>query len=235
MLLYNIKEIQEFYDAGNSVRKTAEHFNINRSVLERLANQNVLITRPSTNSRKIRLDWFYIKEYYDLGHSIEECVKKFDIKSGNNFVKKMLCSDCENKTIKYIEKSRVIHGDKYDYSKFIFTKTADKSIIICRVAGHGEFLQIVSNHIKGAGCPKCNYGRPSKANDQFIEEAKLVHDNFYDYSKFTYNGSTTKSIIICPIHGDFEQRPANHLQGQGCPICRYIKASETKRRLLLNL
>lgn len=61
---------------------------------------------------------------------------------------------------------------------------------------------------------------PRKLTTQeFIEKAKQVHGDKYDYSKVDYINSSTKIIIICPIHGQFEQRPNDHLSGKGCPNC----------------
>ena len=54
---------------------------------------------------------------------------------------------------------------------------------------------------------------------RFINKANLVHNNFYEYSKTKYSGALNKIIIICPNHGEFEQTPNAHLQGNGCPIC----------------
>lgn len=57
-------------------------------------------------------------------------------------------------------------------------------------------------------------------NDTFIEKAKKIHGDKYDYSKVNYVNKTTKVKIICPIHGEFEQRPDDHLHKQaGCPKC----------------
>ena len=55
--------------------------------------------------------------------------------------------------------------------------------------------------------------------EQFIEKAKKVHGDKYDYSKVVYVNSQTKVCIICPIHGEFSQTPNAHLRGQGCPTC----------------
>ena len=44
---------------------------------------------------------------------------------------------------------------------------------------------------------------------------------YYDYSKFIYNGSTKKSIFICPIHGEFLSTPTIHYGNGGCPKCKY--------------
>ncbi len=54
---------------------------------------------------------------------------------------------------------------------------------------------------------------------KFITKASIVHNNFYKYDKVIYIHSTAKVIITCPEHGDFEQRPADHLQKHGCPKC----------------
>lgn len=53
----------------------------------------------------------------------------------------------------------------------------------------------------------------------FIEKAKKVHGDKYDYSKVNYERSTIKVCIICPEHGEFQQSPNAHLRGQGCPKC----------------
>ena len=53
----------------------------------------------------------------------------------------------------------------------------------------------------------------------FIEKAKEIHGDKYDYSKVNYINSQTKVCIICPKHGEFWQRPNNHLNGWGCSKC----------------
>ena len=55
--------------------------------------------------------------------------------------------------------------------------------------------------------------------ESFIKKAKKVHGNKYDYSKVNYIDSKTKVRIICPKHGDFSQRPNDHLNGKGCKEC----------------
>ena len=46
--------------------------------------------------------------------------------------------------------------------------------------------------------------------EEFIERARIIHDNKWSYSKVDYINNHTKIIIICPIHGEFEQTPNNH-------------------------
>src|SRR5690242_12957316 len=58
---------------------------------------------------------------------------------------------------------------------------------------------------------------------QFIIRATLKYKNKYDYSLVHYKGALLKVIIICRIHGEFEQSPSNHMKGEGCKKCRYIR------------
>ena len=55
--------------------------------------------------------------------------------------------------------------------------------------------------------------------EDFIKKGNLVHNGKYDYSKVNYIDAKTKVCIICPEHGEFWQKPGNHLFGQRCPEC----------------
>ena len=63
-----------------------------------------------------------------------------------------------------------------------------------------------------------------KKINNFVEKAKKIHDNKYDYSKVEYINNRTKVCIICPEHGEFWQVPASHLRGCGCPKCGFNKS-----------
>lgn len=65
--------------------------------------------------------------------------------------------------------------------------------------------------------------------EQFIERARKVHGDKYDYSLVKYVNNESEVDIICPIHGVFPQRPSNHIgQGHGCPMC----SPYTQRKLI---
>jgi hypothetical protein len=53
-------------------------------------------------------------------------------------------------TKEFIEKARLKHGDKYDYSKAEYTNSKTKVCIIC--PEHGEFWQTPGDHLDGHGC-----------------------------------------------------------------------------------
>lgn len=56
-------------------------------------------------------------------------------------------------------------------------------------------------------------------NDEFIYNSNKIHNNIYDYSLINYINNKLKVKILCKIHGLFEQRPNDHLQGKGCFKC----------------
>lgn len=58
-----------------------------------------------------------------------------------------------------------------------------------------------------------------KTLEQFIEEARKIHGDKYDYSKVNYTRCDHKVCIICPEHGEFWQTPHSHLYGHGCKKC----------------
>ena len=130
-----------------------------------------------------------------------------------------------NNTEDFISRSNEIHNNKYDYSKVKYINSQTKVCIIC--PKHGEFWVTPNNHLRGKGCPKCS-GK-YKTTQEFIELAKKVHNNKYDYSKTIFVNNATKVCIICPEHGEFWQRPYQHLNGNGCPECAFEKTKERLR------
>ena len=64
---------------------------------------------------------------------------------------------------------------------------------------------------------------------EFIEKAKQIHGDKYDYSKVEYVNSMVKVCIICPIHGEFFVKPNDHIHKKcGCVKCsgRYLSNKE---------
>ena len=130
------------------------------------------------------------------------------------------CSKCSGTyqytTKEWVEKVQEVHGDKYDYSKVKYINNKINVIIICKK--HGKFEQIPNSHLSGKGCKKCS-GNYQYTTEEWIEKAKEVHGDKYDYSKVEYIDKKTNVIIICKKHGKFEQNPNSHLRNRGCPLC----------------
>ena len=132
----------------------------------------------------------------------------------------------ESKTEKFIQKAISIHGNKYDYSLSEYSTSKVKVIIIC--PEHGEFLVTPDNHIRRkSGCPKCNGGIRLTTNE-FIKKSNEIHSYKYDYSLVEYKNNATKVKIICPEHGEFKQRPQDHVNKLGCPKCGIIKRANSR-------
>lgn len=155
------------------------------------------------------------------------------------------CPECgRNKkltTDKFIERAKKIHGSKYDYSKTEYINSHTKVCVICPI--HGEFLVSPANHLRERGCPKCKSRKrimdsyevktpltvKKHTLDTFVEQAKKVHGDKYDYSKIEYKNNKTKVCIICPAHGEFWIRADNFLNGQGCKKCGDLARFENKK------
>lgn len=123
----------------------------------------------------------------------------------------------ENRRDGFIAKARSIHGNTYDYSHVIYKNAKTKVNIVCRL--HGEFEQTPDRHInQKCGCPACA-GNQKLNSQTFIEKARKVHGDLYDYSEIHYVNNRTPVTIVCKKHGAFVQTPSNHLRGKGCKYC----------------
>jgi hypothetical protein len=121
-------------------------------------------------------------------------------------------------TEQFIQKAKSIHEDKYDYSDVNYIGYKNKIKIRC--SKHGVFEQLVVNHLQGCGCPNCG-GNKKLTTEQFIQKAKSIHEDKYDYSLVDYQGTKRKVKIICKKHGIFEQRPDQHINKKhNCPQCK---------------
>lgn len=119
-------------------------------------------------------------------------------------------------SIDFINKSTAVHGQQYDYSIVNYVGYAHDVDIICKI--HGKFSQKAGNHLSGCGCKKC-FDEKCRSTT-FLDAAKKVHGDTYDYRLVNYKNNETKVKIICKLHGVFEQEPKNHIQrGQGCRKC----------------
>lgn len=120
-------------------------------------------------------------------------------------------------TEQFIKEAIKIHGDKFDYSEVDYKNNYTDVTIICPI--HGKINQQPNSHLRGRGCRFCRSNK-----EAFALKGKKVHNNKYKYDKVVYVHSQQNVTIVCPTHGEFEQRPANHIAGKGCPQCGNISA-----------
>jgi hypothetical protein len=157
------------------------------------------------------------------------------------------CPKCANEktslrqtksTEKFIEECKQLYGEnRYDYSKTVYKHNQKPVCVICHkkdIDGneHGEFFVRADNHRHGHGCKKCYIENTMSTTGEFIEKARKVHGDKYDYSKVIYRGCNEKVIIHCPKHGDFSQTPTSHLLGIGCGSCNNSKLENEIHQIL---
>lgn len=122
----------------------------------------------------------------------------------------------------FVQRAATKHNNKYNYDNTIYVGIFNKVKITCPI--HGDFLQNPNNHLQGKGCSLCKRESISSlfslSIEKFIEKAKALHGNRYDYSKVIYKNNSTKICVVCEEHGQFWQTPNAHLSGKGCPYCR---------------
>lgn len=114
------------------------------------------------------------------------------------------------------EQATLVHGGRYDYSLIMELNPKGKIQVICKK--HGEFLISQYHHLKGSGCKICN-GGSKYTTEEFIKKAEEIHGNKYDYSLVNYIDKKTPITIICNIHGEFLQKPSDHINFCGCQKC----------------
>lgn len=160
-----------------------------------------------------------------------------------NHLKGHGCAKCRNEDSKlrmtkshedFIKEAAIKHENKYDYSLCIYEASKKKVLINC--PKHGGFFQTPGSHLNGNGCPKCGLELIAISrrisSEHFIENARKVHGERYDYSSLKYFDHDTKVEIKCRDHGSFYQNPISHLIGKGCPRCRKSKGEEMVRQIL---
>ncbi len=119
-------------------------------------------------------------------------------------------------TEEVIKEAKQIWGNRYGLEKLNYVRSNTPFEVICPI--HGSFFKTRAEFILNkSGCNKCS--RREIDNDLFLQLAKDKHGERYNYDKTKYYKSNLKVIITCPTHGDFNMRPNNHLNGQGCPSC----------------
>lgn len=216
------------------VEQKAKRRSFDRKFLEEYCNKNEI------KYDHISEDVNITRETIITGTCINDlCIKKFEktflciIDRGGAY-----CNDCtKERSItsrikkrrkpleEFIQEANIKHKNKYLYKKCIYTTTHEYVIITCRE--HGDFEQRPSNHLTGNGCPRCGRERTTLSqtftNEQFIGKSNQIHNNLYTYANTKYIDYTTPVLITCREHGDFEQKPREHLTGNGCQECGGVK------------
>lgn len=139
---------------------------------------------------------------------------------------------------KWLNEVKKKHGNKYDYSKVVYTDCYNPVVIGCDI--HGEFLQTPSYHRTHYGCPECRKESlrvklsegelAENRNNDFIRKSKEVHgEGKFDYSECKFITVAKKVKLICKTcNHTFEQQAGSHLRGCSCPKCSHTWETTTE-------
>lgn len=133
-------------------------------------------------------------------------------------------------TKEFINKSNIIHNNKYEYNNVKYIDSKTNVIITC--PKHGDFKQRPDGHLCGKGCNKCSIESLKLGLEEFIIKSNKAHNNKYNYNKAIYINAYTKIIITCPKHGDFSQMPGEHIRGRGCSECSFVKRRSSNQEFI---
>ena len=133
----------------------------------------------------------------------------------------------------FIVKANEVHNNYYDYSKTTYINYKTKLTIICPL--HGEFEQRIDHHLNGFKCKLCGCSSAAQklliTEEQFLQRAKEIHGETYDYSLFIPCKAKEKIQIICKSHGIFKQSYDHHInQKSKCPKCSQKNGNNLKRK-----
>ena len=109
----------------------------------------------------------------------------WQIPNNHYFTGCALCSYAKLSLTKeeFVNRSNIIHNNKYDYSLVEYTNSTTKVKIICPV--HNVFLQYPKQHLKGHSCEKCYREKPKKyahTISYLIEKGTEIYGLKYNYS-----------------------------------------------------
>ncbi len=151
----------------------------------------------------------------------------------------------EERAAEFIYFATKLHDSRYDYAHVRrgYVNGDTKVTIIC--PDHGPFEQTPREHRRvretpwgpqrGQGCRSCKGFRNANQElrtQRFIQRATDRHGDKYDYAKVVFIDQKTYVTVTCPLHGDFQERPDNHVaEGSvGCKDCRRVVRRATRSR-----
>ena len=91
-------------------------------------------------------------------------------------------------TEEFIRRAKLIHFEKFDYSKVDYKNNHKNVIIICRK--HGDFLQEPANHLSGKGCRRCAWAMDGITGTKLSQKRAEVYYLWNGIKQRCYNPKT---------------------------------------------
>lgn len=161
----------------------------------------------------------YVRSKEEVTITCKDCGNEFKQQPRNHLFGNG-CPECKRLASKmtqdeFIAAAKAVHGDRYDYTLLVYVSARENVDVLCKV--HGVFSQCASKHLEGCGCTLC--GRTNLTTQEFVERAKSLYGDEYDYSEVVYVTSNAKVTFTCSKGHRYEQTPNAHLAGNGCREC----------------
>ena len=230
---------------------------------KKTSNDKKRFTKEQLNERlaDIHGGIYYIPEWSEYISTTNKttfvCLKhgNFEAYAGN-ILRGEKCPKCRGEELSnrfsmgidtFKEKLFNTHGNLIETTEnSIYKNNRSKIELICHHKDsdgceHGVFYATPTQILSGCGCLKCKKDKLSKIKlktyEEFLEKAKKIHDDKYEYDESTYKNTHTPMKIYCKevddngnVHGWFIQTPHSHCAGEGCPLC---KTNQMEREIKL--
>jgi superfamily II DNA or RNA helicase len=230
------------YDENNIEHHVTPDSLINKKInltIRSAVDKNMYAILKSKKFHKNRFGYSKFEYRGDQTYSIVTCNEHGDFQiTPNNLWRGKGCPKCAKNFKMSFEKwfERYKKSEYYnhnlDFSEFKWGGTEKKSIVIDKSFNNSK--HIITPYLLEKGSNMCSENAFNKT-EYWRLKFEEVHKNKYGYSKFIFNGNDIKSTITCPKHGDFKQSAANHLKGQGCPVCNHGFTKSYKLKLIQEL
>ena len=140
----------------------------------------------------------YVKSSSKINIKCNKCNKIFLIIASNHLKINSKCSLCSPKfrydNLKWIDKAREIHGDKFNYDLVEYIDCRNKVIIQCNKC-YKTFFQAPYHHISGKGCPFCNESK----GELFLKKI-LTENNIEFIPQHTFPGLANINALKCDVY-----------------------------------
>lgn len=118
----------------------------------------------------------------------------------------------------FIRRGKLIHNNKYDYSKTMYITTKKKVCIICPI--HGEFMQLANNHLHGYGCVRCAQNNVPQFGGRRMIFGIGVNDSEKAISKKNVRNDKDYYLWHGMIQRCYDEKThKKHPTYNGCTVC----------------
>ena len=128
-----------------------------------------------------------------------------------------------------VRQAKDVHGDRYAYKEDGDWYRNNKSKWEIKCSTHGWFIQSVSKHLGGQGCPSCRLCKKTGVTRRVSlrDIKKSLPPNLY-IPEQNYKNIYSTLEVFCKDHGTFNIQARKLREGVGCRGCFYKSQRKSK-------